>query len=180
MSNYQALTSEEKQEKIRLILKIWEDYLRVTIPNYLERDIISIAEQSRLDMLYEVNVFALSEIFERTHQREDYFDRYHRGLKMSNFKEIGLIAFWLSKFKPFTLHTKYFNEEFACRVNEEFALYYVFATLAALSKKKGKDFDVSRINAELYNELLYSMQYRDLPKEAYGCLVELIYIASHT
>lgn len=180
MGKYIALTSDEKKERISLLMNMWTDYLKVTIPNHSEKlGNIELSNESEFEKLYDVNLFAISEIFERIHKREDYFDRYHKKLKMSDFKEIGLIAFWLSKFKPFTLYTQYFNEAFSSRVNEEFALYYIFVTLANLSEKKGQQFDLSRINADLYNELLYSMQYRDLPKEAYGCIVELIYIASY-
>lgn len=96
---------------------------------------------------------------------------------MSDFKEIGLIAYWIVKFKPYHLNATVFNEAFALRINEEFALYFIFNAIAKYTKGKGENYHVDRINPDLYNELLYTMQYRDLSKEAYGCIVELIYLA---
>ncbi len=179
MSKYIALNSDEKEKKTTLILGIWEKFLESTKSGYIKEfgndDTIN---RLSLSELYDVNMFALREVFERTHQREDYFDRYHDKLIMSNFKEIGLIAFWIVKFKPFQLNTQYFNEAYALRINEEFALYYIFTTLSQYAKNKGKKFSLKRIHKDLYNELLYSMQYRDLSKEAYGCIVELISVAA--
>lgn len=180
MADYIKLNPNEIEEKISKLLELWDrfiDDVKTLYVDKLKNITEDFFEQKSLEDLYEVNLFALREVFERTHQRADYFDRYHERLKMSDFKEIGLIAFWIAKFKPFHLEAEVFNEAFALRINEEFALYFIFNSIANYIVEQNQKYRLSRINSELYNELLYTMQYRDLSKEAYGCIVELIYLA---
>ena len=180
MGDYIKLNPNDIEEKVSKLLNLWDNFLNDVKTPYADKfqNISSdFFEQKNLEDLYEVNLFALREVFERTHQRADYFDRYHERLKMSDFKEIGLIAFWIAKFKPFHLKSEIFNEAFALRINEEFALYFIFNSIANYTIEQNQKYRLSRINSELYNELLYTMQYRDLSKEAYGCIVELIYLA---
>lgn len=183
MSAYIELTSDKLQEKIELLLILWREFIKKTVTTYVEEcnklnQPCSVLNNCNIDDIYCFNALALEEIFERTHQREDYFVRYHNGLQMSNFKEIGLVAFWISKLKPFNLKSEYFDDFLDFSINEEFALYYIFNTIAKYAQKQQKQYSLKRINPELYNELLYSMHFRDISKEAYGCIVELIAIAT--
>lgn len=181
--NYVELKSDEMQTKINLIIGLWDDFLKNTIPAYVEeceslkKNHFDFGEEDYKNVGY-INVMALSEVFERVHQRADYFERYHKKLKMSNFKEIGLIAFWIVKLKPFRLKENYFDEYFDFKANEEFALHFIFNSIAQYAKELGKSYDINRIDSDLYNELLYTMQYRDLSKEAYGAIVELLSVAT--
>ena len=171
------------KQKIDLILNLWDNFLKETVPAYVSEcnalgQHCENLENCDIKEIYYVNVFTLREIFERTHQREDYFERYHNKLQMSNFKEIGLIAFWISKLKPFHLKEGYFDDFFDSKINEEFALYFMFNAIVRYVKEQGYGYSLKYINSELYNELLYTIQYRDLSKEAFGCIVELISIAT--
>lgn len=182
MGDYHSLNSDEMKTKIDLILALWNEFINNTIPAYVS-ECNELGQSCRnlegcdVKEVYYVNVISLREIFERTHQREDYFERYH-DLRMSNFKEIGLIAFWITKLKPFHLKEGYFDDFFDFKVNEEFALYFIFNAVARYANEQKFNYSLKYINSDLYNELLYTMQYRDLSKEAYGCLVELISIAT--
>ena len=183
MNNYIGLNSDQMQENIDLLLTLWDSFLQKTVPAYISEckrmdQSCEKLENCDIKRIYYVNLLALRELFERTHQREDYFIRYHHNLQMSNFKEIGLIAFWLIKLKPFRLKEEYFDELFDLKINEEFALYFIFNAVARYAKEQGYTYNLKKINSELYNELLYTMQYRDISKEAFGCLVELISIAT--
>lgn len=179
MSEYVKLNYDELKSKISQLITLWSNFIETAYTSYSKcKDQSSCADESLvLEELYDVNLFSLREVFERTHQREDYFVRYHNKLIMSDFKEIGLIAFWICKFKPFHLKEKYFSDEFSMRINEEFALFFIFNSLSDFIKEKKLNYKLSRIDYDLYNELLYTMQYRDVSKEAYGCIVELIYLA---
>ncbi len=183
MSEYICLNSDEMEQKIGLILELWHNFLQRTVSAYVSEynemgQCCENLENCDAKEIYYVNVVTLREIFERTHQREDYFERYHNKLQMSNFKEIGLIAFWVSKLKPFHLKEEYFDDFFDSKINEEFALYFIFNAIARYAEERGYGYSLKHINSELYNELLYTMQYRDLSKEAFGCIVELISIAT--
>lgn len=179
MSDYIRLNSDVLEGYIKQIIELWEEFIKNTLPEYDK--MFSPSEKlanKDIKSLYDVNHFALKECFEKVHQREDYFKRYHDNLKMSDFKEIGLVAFWLTKFKPFHLCAEFFNDAFSLRINEQFSLYLIFNAVNKYALDIGKNCNIDRINSELYNELLYTMQYRDLSKEAFGCIVELIYLAT--
>lgn len=177
MGNYTALNSQELEYRIKSLLDVWNAFLENSIKGYDNKK-IKVSEQTDLTNVYSVNYLALREVFERTHQREDYFIRYHQNLKMSNYKEIGLIAFWITKLKPFRLKEEFFEDYYDFRINEEFSLYFIFNSISRIAKEKEQEYELTYIGSELYNELLYTIQYRDLSKEAYGCLVELISIAT--
>lgn len=183
MSDYISLNSDKMKEKMDLMINLWLSFLKKTISAYIEENnslgqSCEALEKCNVEDIYDVNVMGLREIFERTHQREDYFKRYHKDLKMSNFKEIGLLAFWISKLKPFHIKANYFDEYFNLKVNEEFALYFMFNAIARYAKEQNCHYSLKRLNPELYNELLYTMLYRDLSKEAFGCIVELLFVAT--
>ncbi len=175
MDKYIELGYDKLNERLNKIIVLWEQFLQRAYKNYVKSDFKD--KELSISTLYRVNLFGLREVFERTHQREDYFYRYHNELKMSNFKEIGLIAFWIAKLKPFRLNENVLGEAYSLRINEEFALFFVFNSISIYAEKHEEKVDLHMINKDLYNEILYTMQYRDLSKEAYGCLVELIYIA---
>lgn len=154
---------------------MWKSFIEQSLPKYPNEK--SAVSYTKIDGTYSINVMALRELFERVNQREDYFKRYHNNLKMSNFKEIGLIAFWIVKFKPFHLNEGIVDDYFGMRVNEEFALFYIFKTVSKFIEKQNKNRNLNKIPHELYNELIYTMQYRDVSKEAFGCITELLAIA---
>lgn len=172
---YMHLDAESMENKINLLIEMWRNFIKQSLPTYQteERKIT----YSDIDKTYSINIVALRELFERVNQREDYFKRYHNNLKMSNYKEIGLIAFWIVKFKPFHLKEELIEDYFDLRVNEEFALYYIFSTISKFNEKQGKKSNLNKITSELYNELIYTMQYRDVSKEIFGCITELLAIA---
>lgn len=176
MAEYEALSQAKICDYIEQLDILWQEFLQI----YIER-CNKYQRSPRIDSikpeLYSVNRDILEEIFERVHQRADYFDRYHTKLKMSDFKEIGLVAFWIAKLKPYYLNANSFSGFFSAKVNEEFSLFYIFSTLAQYATKQKKRYSIKKCTPELVNELLYTMQYRDLSKEAYGCIVELLYIA---
>lgn len=168
-NKYVHITSQELEERMLAIRDCWGNFFSKMVELYKEET----AEES-VDYRYEVNTEALHEIVDRVYQRDDYFKRYHSGMKMSEYKEIGLNMFWLIKFRPFNVDGKGFNEKFCFDINQEFALHYMFSALEKLAKFQKKKYDSSRISRSLYDELLYSLSFRDISKEAMGIIVELV------
>lgn len=166
---YVSITSQELEERMIAIRNCWCQFFSKMVDEYKKR-----AEIDNVEAKYEVNVEALHEMVDRVYQRDDYFERYHSGMKMSEYKEIGLNMFWLIKFKPFNVDGKGFNEKFSFDINQEFALYYMFVALEKLAQIQGKKYDSSGIKNSLYDELAYSLTFRDISKEAMGIIVELV------
>ncbi len=166
-SSYIPLDSEKTKKQMLAIEKCWKSYLSEVTS--LQGGNVNITMPE-----YSVDVLALREIVERVYQRKDYFIRFHSGMVMSEYKEIGLNMFWITKFKPFRILNNSLDEETSFRANEDFAMYYMLTALKNLSKKLGLKYDSDRISANLYSELLYTLCFRDISKEAIGIIVELI------
>lgn len=166
---YIHITSQESEERMMAIRDCWCQFFSKLVELYKKE-----TGSDAVEVKYEVNTEALHEIVDRVYQREDYFKRYHSGMKMSEYKEIGLNMFWLIKFRPFNIDGKGFEEKFCFDINEEFALYYMFIALEKLAKIQKRKYDSERISRSLYDELLYSLSFRDISKEAMGIIVELV------
>lgn len=180
-NNYIPLNSDELKKNILAIENCWKEFISKVTQEY-NKDI-----EHPIDVEYEVNALSLRELVERVHQRKDYFIRYHNGMKMSEFKEIGLNMFWLAKFKPFNITGNKYEDSVSISINEDFAMFYMLSALKNLSEELRKIYakeieegklvllyDSDKLSGNLYDEILYSLCFRDIPKEAMGVLVELV------
>lgn len=166
-NGYIPINSEDLEKQMVAIEECWKTYFA------------KISEECKKDedigeIKYSVNSVALREIVERVYQRKDYFVRYHSCLVMSEFKEIGLNMFWISKFKPFHISGKLNIDRLAFDINDDFALFHMFTALKALADRLGCNYDAKKLPFSLYYEMSYCLTFRDLSKESLGLLVELV------
>lgn len=166
---YTPITSQELEERMLVIRDCWVQFFSTMVELYKQETGVDSVE-----VKYEMNTEALHEMVERVYQRDDYFKRYHSGMKMSEYKEIGLNMFWLAKFRPFNIDGKGFKEKFAFDINQEFVLHYMFTALEQVAKMQKRKYDSTKITRLLYDELAYSISFRDISKEAMGIIVELV------
>lgn len=166
-NEYVPISSEVLEERMNDILDCWKVYFQKVLRQYNE-------VEPNLSIEYTVNSVALRELVERVYQRKDYFLRYHSDLKMSEFKEIGLNVFWISKFKPFQIKANHNIDKLAFETNDDFAMFHMFTALGELAKRLKLDINMEKIPRSLYCELAYCLNFRDISKEALGMIVELI------
>ena len=164
---FSPMTSDELEQQMTHIMDSWETYYAGILKQVQGRDGF---KESR----YIVNSKALQELVVRVNQRKDYFVRYHSGLQMSEFKEIGLNMFWLSKLKPFSIVGSENIDVYTFDINEDFALYHMCCALQAMATELGIGFDKERLPQSLYYEMSYCMSFRDMSKEAMWKLFELL------
>lgn len=178
---YRPLGSDALQKGTNDILNCWEDFISRAKTEYNKSSI------KFVKWGYAVDNLALKEIVERVHQRKDYFFRYHFNMQMSEFKEIGLNMFWLTKFHPFRILDENIEAQDAFGINEEFAMFYMLSSLKnfALELQEVNRADIEKgeydlqynpdlLTGNLYDEILYSLSFRDISKEAFGIIVELV------
>jgi hypothetical protein len=106
----------------------------------------------------------LYEILTRVEKRRVYFHVYHNGLKMGERNEGALICFWILKLMPFrhiNISTSLLNTKIA---------YTFFINMLFYEAEKTKK--KVNVKSDLYYNLLYAFQYRDLSKEAIMALAE--------
>lgn len=114
-------------------------------------------------------------IIAKVDQRKRYFEYFH-NIKMSEFKEVALIAFWYIKLRPISVCStdeSVRNSKIFAAINEKLALYYIFSTYRKMLKKFALPTDpLDKLPRAFINEILYSFEYRDISKEALILLVE--------
>lgn len=169
MNAYTPITSQELEERMNAIRNCWLIFFSEMVKQYKE-----IKKENDINIEYRLNTEALKEIVDRVYKREDYFIRYHSGMKMSEYKEIGLYAFWIYKFQPFEAYGDNIDEKFCFKINQEFAVYYIFVALKNLAQIQKRKYNSTGISKALYDEIIYCVTFRDISKEAMGLIVELI------
>lgn len=122
-----------------------------------------------------LNQSAILEIIVKVDQRRQYFKYFHR-LDMSEYKEAALNGFWYIKLHPLNIRPQENSQRLDQRydsINEKLALYIILKTLRTLLKEK--HLPVKRLDElpkSYVHELIYSLTYRDISKEALILLVE--------
>lgn len=128
-----------------------------------------VKESLKLDTYeIEVNYPLLCTVFIRVDERADYFMYFHSKeevMHMSRRKEIALLAFWISKYKPFRLRTVHqearFFQDYRCSINEAMAVMLMVSYLCKEDEALKEYFTEKKINT-----LIYDMFNRDISKEA--------------
>lgn len=175
------INSDELGNGMKEIQECWERFISNITQLYNKK------AGKNIQVNYTVNAVALKECVKRVHQRRDYFRRYHNGMEMSEYKEIGLNMFWLMKLHPFDITGDDYEDIVAFNINEDFAMFYMLSALKKLAEELRKQhnkyiqngriqliYDTERLSEDLYDEILYSLCFRDVSKEALGIIVELV------
>jgi len=118
----------------------------------------------------------IQEIYRRIDQRADYYLYFHSNskspMKMSETKEIALMAFWILKYKPLSLPAHKANDLFIhknCTINEYFATFCIYTYAKVYSPRDDIDSYFCQRNIDV---IVYSFMHRDISKEAMICYVD--------
>ena len=112
-----------------------------------------------------INRPLLTELLVRIDKRKDYFVIFHDDTEMNEIKESALTAYWILKFKPFSikdnipeLRMKYE------RINEAFAVFVIYSAIKEKSKYvQDMNFSISK---EYNKKIMYGFKFWDISKEA--------------
>jgi len=129
------------------------------------------------DLKYIVDVRAVVEIIIRLDKRMAYYSFFHNGSRIHEMKRVGILVYWLLKFKPFTIVDDRITDgtfnvtEATFELNELFAAYLVYSGLLALGKLK----TTPKKSDELHRTLLYAFKYRELSQDSMMTLTYSLY-----
>lgn len=161
---YEMPNSDVLKKDMLVIKECWDSFL----------ELYKNEENINCNITYTMDTLALEEMVKRVYERRDYFARYHKGMEMSEFKEIGLYMFWLVKFQVFRINCDEIDSKAKFNINEDFSLYFMLCALKNLANKLQLKYDSFKLQGRVYSEILYSLAFRDLSKEALGLIVELV------
>jgi len=125
---------------------------------------------------YEYSIPLIQEIYKRIDQRADYYLYFHSDpkspMRMSQTKELALMAFWILKYKPLSLPVHKANDLFIeknCTINEYFAIYCIISYAKVYSSRDDIDSYFCQKNIDV---IVYNFMHRDISKEAMICYVD--------
>lgn len=154
---YQSLSNEELQKKCETFLNTVDVFVEYNkIVNNVVYDI-------------ECNVPMIYDIIERIDQRKDYFHYFHSKessvTEISQAKEVGLLCYWISKYKPLRFKNFFDEQEYYLHkgysINESFAVFIMESFV--LDVKEEAAFFFTENNK---TNFVYSLFNRDFSKEA--------------
>lgn len=122
-----------------------------------------------------INENTMISVIVKVDQRRKYFEYFHK-LKMSEYKEAALNAYWIIKLQPLSVVTQKIIKEQTKEydsINEKLAIYYIIkAFRGALKENKRYSTVLDTLPKQYIDELIYTFTYRDISKEALIMLVE--------
>ena len=125
----------------------------------------------------EVNVQTFKDLITRVDMREMYFQVFHAGMQINEYKFAALECYWIVKLHPIWMKIMDDDSEetmqLASCINEKFALHILCMTLERLKKDfftNGRD-----LCKTYYRELEYSFRFRDLSKESMYLMMDPFY-----
>ena len=122
-----------------------------------------------MDAKIEANEPIISYICTRVDQRKDYYLYYHstkdKIMHMCHEKEMGLWAYWVSKYKPIRFvdmvdDQRFFSQN-GCTVSDAFAAYIIISMVCDSNNQRATYFTHKRVL-----DLYYDISNRDFSKEA--------------
>jgi len=104
----------------------------------------------------------------RVLKRKDYYMVFHNGVKLSEVKEASLLAYWIVKYRPFTI-TSDVSDRNPLNINEGFATFIILSSLPNVK---------NTLSGEYIKSFVYGLQYWDLSKEAMMLIAETLHEAN--
>lgn len=125
---------------------------------------------------FEANIVLLTEALVRIDKRRDYFMIFHDDTDMNEIKEAALLAYWILKFKPFSVKNEGVEKKYR-QINEAFAVFVIYSVIKEVSERNS---DMKFSISKGYNaKIIYAFKFWDLSKEAIMLVAESLCEAAH-
>ena len=113
----------------------------------------------------------VNEAFVRVDKRKDYFLIFHDETYINEIREAALLAYWIIKFKPFTVNS---NDaaDYKVNLNCGFAAFIMLSAVNEYYKReKNSKIDLDK---EYLRKLQYALKFWDLSKESMMFIAETL------
>lgn len=155
---YKEPSREEKFEYLADMSEIFYDYL-----DSLEFD------KQKVTLDYKL----INEVFIRIDKRKDYFLIYHDQTYINEVREAALQAYWILKFKPFTINSSE-QVDYNLNINCGFAAYVIFCAIDEFIKRQTKGKQRLQLSDEYIEKFKYALKFWDIGKEAMMLIAETL------
>lgn len=158
---YKPQTKEEYKGASSRIISFWKRFLEAQGESKL-----------KLHEDYYIHKRNLYEVIKRLDKRKTYYYVFHKIGRICEYKEIGILCYWLNTLKPFMVvnqESKLYNAP-----NEMFSLYLILCTLAEIHKKKRPKENFIPPDDYTLQDYIYNFKYCDMSREATIFFVETL------
>ncbi len=152
---------EVLQESINRIIALWDAFL-----------VSQKADSLELNKDFFIHKRNLFEVVKRLDKRRTYYYVFHGIEEICEYKELGVMCYWINTLKPFMV----VNEASSIynAPNEMFCIYIIFSALVGIYKDKYPKQDFNLLDKKTIQDYVYNFKYCDLDREAMIFFVETL------
>ena len=158
---YKDLTIDESEQIVNKLLGLWEDFLKAQNEGNLVKD-----------KDYFIHQRNLYEVIKRLDKRKTYYYVFHKIDKICEYKELGILCYWINTLKPFMVVNS--NAKIYNAPNEMFSVFLIVAGLAKIFKHYNPGALFIPPDAKTIQDYVYNFKYCDLNREAMIFFVETL------
>jgi len=119
-------------------------------------------------MAFSVDEEKIMEAYVRVDQRKLHYKMYHGGTELNEPKEAAILAFWISRFKPFVCKSD--TQYSTGRYNELFSLFLISIVIA--SYRNIRKMPKMRLPKNIRRDLLYTIANRSTTFDDIALMVD--------
>ena len=158
---YEQQTKEQVSVEIDRLIDLWNRFLKAQGCTHLS-----------VNKDYFIHKRNLYEVVKRLDKRRTYYYVFHQISDICEYKEIGILAYWINTLKPFMVVNS------SCSIysspNEMFSLYLILCGLAEIHEKRHPEKTFKMLDSHTIQDYVYNFKYCDLNREAMIFFVETL------
>lgn len=158
---YKDQTKENIGETVNRIIEVWREFLDAQGEANL-----------KLNEDYFIHKRNLYEVVVRLNKRKAYYYVYHHISEICEYKELGVLCYWINTLKPFMVVNE--NSILYNSPNEMFSLYFIISALAGIHGKQRPDEKFVLPDPKTVQEYVYTFKYCGLNREAMVFFIETL------
>lgn len=154
---YQDIKTDELIDELGMFQQQFKKYLALS--GYAPDTQIAVSTRALVDAVI------------RTHKRKAYYRFFHNNMEISECKIAALYAYWIIKYRPFTItDARYVYNNTGMCINEYFAVYMICCIILHCHEPV----PTKVTKSTFFRKLLYSFRFRNLSIDSMILLVESI------
>lgn len=158
---YEQQSQEQVSDEVDKLITSWYQFLKAQNCDHLIQD--------KDFFIHKRNLY---EVIRRLDKRRTYYYVFHQITDICEYKEIGILAYWINTLKPFMVVNP------SCSIynapNEMFSLFLILCVLVEIYKKAYPNETFKMLDSNTIQDYVYNFKYCDLNREAMIFFVETL------
>ncbi len=160
-NGYYKEKHEDYKAVMDKVLSLWQSFLSA-------QDLNSF----KLNRDFYIHRRNLYEVIKRLDKRRTYYYVFHKIKKTCEYKEIGILCYWINTLKPFMVVNE--NSSIYSAPNEMFSLYLILSCVAGVYEHTYPEKEFKVPDELTIKDYVYNFKYCDMSREATIFFVETL------